>query len=161
GMRRQALSLLCAACVAAVPSMARGDPDPGFQLGGAGRPVFEHLHADLLDPRFGMRVYFDDPVPGTLHNVPDPAGPGANARAAAPNGLHFFWDVALGERAPLGGWYGSGSCPEMFACGVVLSVVAAVYALVDLSSQSNAVLDSDYRLGGSIDVRPWWPGLDH
>jgi hypothetical protein len=162
--RRQAVALvtvLAAAAAALRAPAVRADPDPGFAFGNVGRPVFEHLYADLSDPHFGMRVYFDEPVPGTLHSIPDPSGPGANARAAAPNGDHFFWDATLGERAPVIGWYDSRTCPPMFSCGAVLSFVAAAYVLVDLSSQSSGVLDTDYRLGASLDIRPWRPGLDH
>jgi Protein of unknown function (DUF1207) len=156
---------LGAAVAAVVMTMtggtARAESDLNLLVGGVGSPIFEHLRADLLDPHFGMRVYWGHQVPGTLHAIPDPAGPDANARAATPNGNHFFWDVSFGERVPLVGWYDvEASSPERVR-GVVLNLVAAAYVLVDLSAQSSAVLDTDYRIGGSIDGRPWWPGWDH
>lgn len=129
-------------------------------FGAVRQPIFEHLRADLSDPHFGMRLYWDHPVPGTLHDIPDPAGPDANARAAAPNGNHAFWDVSFGERGPVAGWYDTEHCSRGHSCGVALSLIAAVYLLMDLGAQSAAVLDTDYRIGAAIDARPWWPLFD-
>src|SRR5262245_55379590 len=160
--KRAAPSLAVAAIVllGAGGGAARADSPSGFEFGLTDRPVFERLYADILDPHFGMRVYWDNPVPGTLHGIPDPNGPDANTRAAAPNGKHLFWDVAFGERGTLVGWYQPCLRPRRFTCGVALSLVAAVYALLDVDSQSTGVLDTDYRLGGSLEARPWVPGLD-
>src|SRR5262249_26627686 len=72
-----------------------------WDLGATGETVFEHTRASLRDPHFGMRLYRDTQVPGTLHEVPDPTAADADALAAVSNGNHTFWDVAFGERMPL------------------------------------------------------------
>jgi hypothetical protein len=147
--------------------LALGRPRPaladasGVLWGGTGETVFEHRRADLRDPHFGMRLYPDHAVPGTLHGIPDPDAPGADARAGAPDGRHLFWDVALGERAPVVGWYnGAGSRSSRYARGVVLNLDAAAFVLLDFSAQSAAVINSDYRFGASVDFRPWSDAWD-
>jgi hypothetical protein len=133
----------------------------GFAFGGTGETVFEHAYASLRDPHFGMRFYLDSKVPGTLSPVSDPASADANARAAAKGGRHLFWDASFGERAPLVGWYDVHPTRSVrHARGVQVNLEAAAFLLLDFNAQSKAVIDTDYRLGGSLDLRPWVDGLD-
>jgi hypothetical protein len=133
----------------------------GWAFGGIGETVFEHTRAALRDPHFGMRFYMADKVPGTLSPVSDPSAPDANTRAAAAGGDHLFWDVAFGERAPVVGWYDVH--PERsirHARGFQLNLDAAAFLLLDFGAQSSAVINTDYRLGISGDLRPWRDGWD-
>jgi hypothetical protein len=165
--RRAAAS--AGACVLAGLSLVspalRADPArvtvSGWAFGGTGETVFEHMYASLRDPHFGMRFYYDTKVPGTLSPVSHPETADADARAAAAGGRHLFWDVAFGERAPLVGWYDVHPTRSVrHARGVQLNLNAAAFLLLDFNAQSKAVLDTDYMLGGSLDVRPWIDGLD-
>jgi hypothetical protein len=140
---------------------ADDDPVSGWVFGGTGESVFEHTRAALRDPHFGMRFYLDSKVPGTLSPVSNAGAPDANARAAAAGGNHLFWDVAFGERAPVFGWYDVH--PERsarHARGFQLNLDAAAFLLLDFDSQSSGVINTDYRIGFSGDLRPWRDGWD-
>jgi hypothetical protein len=133
----------------------------GFAFGGAGESVFEHTYASLRDPHFGMRFYPESKVPGTLSNISGAELPDADARAAAVDGRQVFLDASFGERAPLAGWYDVHPTRSVrHARGFQLNLEAAVFLLLDFKAQSQAVLDTDYYLGLSFDVRPWLDGLD-
>ena len=123
--------------------------------------MFEHTRAGLRDPHFGMRLYRDDAVPGTLHDVSNPDAPGSDARASAPDGKHTFWDVAFGERMPIFTWYNVNPQRSRYARGVQVNLDAGAFMLLDFDSQSSGVIDTDFRLGGSVDLRPWWDGWEH
>ena len=141
----------------AADSAAQG----GWVVGASGETIFEHTRASLRDPHFGIRVYRDHQVPGTLHDVPDPTAPGADALAAAPNGNHTFFDVAFGEHLPILTWFNVNPAHSRYARGVSFNLDAAAFLLLDFDSQSSGVIDTDFRIGGSIDLRPWVSGLDH
>lgn len=128
--------------------------------GSTGETIFEHTRAGLRDPHFGMRLYRDNPVPGTLHDIGNPNGPGSDARAGAPDGPHRFWDVSFGERMPLFTWYDIDPERARYARGIQVNIDAAVFMLLDFDSQSLGVIDTDFRIGGSIDFRPWWDGWE-
>jgi hypothetical protein len=133
----------------------------GFAFGGTGETVFEHTVASLRDPHFGMRFYVESKVPGTLSPVSAPASADADARADAKGGHHVFLDASFGERAPLVGWYDvHPSRSVRNARGIQLNIDAAAFLLLDFNAQSQAVIDTDYLLGLSLDVRPWIDGLD-
>ncbi|MEP6652537.1 MAG: hypothetical protein ABJA82_04210 [Myxococcales bacterium] len=133
----------------------------GFDFGGTGETIFEHTRASLRDPHFGMRVYRAHKVPGTLSVISDPGSADADSRAALPDGLHKFWDVAFGERAPVMGWYDVHPTRSIrHARGVQLNIDAAAFLLLDFTAQSSAVINTDYRLGASVDLRPWRDGWD-
>lgn len=136
-------------------------PFSGSEWGATGETVFEHTRAALRDPHFGMRLYCDQPVPGTLHTIPSPTAPGANLLAGAPNGRHLFWDVSFGERMPIFTWFNVNPKRARYARGVQFDLDAAAFMLLDFSSQSAGVIDTDFRLGGSIDLRPWADGWEH
>ena len=147
----------------AIAGAARADEGTvsGFAFGGTGETVFEHTRAALRDPHFGMRFYLAPKVPGTLSPVTDPGGPDANARADAKGGNHLFWDVAFGERAPVLGWYDVHPTRSVrHARGFQLNLDAAAFLLLDFNAQSSAVINTDYRLGVSGDLRPWRDGWD-
>lgn len=133
----------------------------GAEWGATGETVFEHTRAGLRDPHFGMRLYRADPVPGTLHDVPNAGAPGSDARAAAPDGQHLFWDVAFGERMPIFTYYDVNPRRARYARGVQFNLDAGAFMLLDFSSQSAGVIDTDFRIGGSVDFRPWWDGFEH
>jgi hypothetical protein len=153
------LAALAGLVAAAAPGRARADENDsvsGFAFGGTGETVFEHTRAALRDPHFGVRVYGADPVPGTLSPVPNPSSADADARAAAAGGRHTFLDVAFGERAPLFGWYDVHPTRSLrHARGFQVNLDAGVFALVDSDAQSSAVINTDFRIGGSLDLRPW------
>lgn len=133
----------------------------GFDMGGTGETIFEHTRASLRDPHFGMRLYLAPKVPGTLSVVADPKGADVDLRAAAPDGKHLFWDVAFGERAPLFGWYDVHPTKSIrHARGFQVNLDAAAFLLLDFTAQSSAVINTDYRLGLSADLRPWRDGWD-
>lgn len=133
----------------------------GFDFGGTGETIFEHTRASLRDPHFGMRVYRAHKVPGTLSVISDPGSADADIRAALPDGSHKFWDVAFGERAPVMGWYDVHPTRSIrHARGVQLNIDAAAFLLLDFTAQSSAVINTDYRLGASVDLRPWRDGWD-
>jgi hypothetical protein len=135
----------------------------GFAFGGTGETVFEHTRAALRDPHFGMRFYFAPKVPGTLSTISSTAATGSNANmlAAAPDHDHLFWDVAFGERAPVLGWYDVHPTRSLrHARGFQLNLDAAAFLLLDFDAQSSAVINTDYRLGLSGDLRPWREGWD-
>jgi hypothetical protein len=156
----------CVLACLGLASSAAADPAPpnevaGLAFGGTGETVFEHTVASLRDPHFGVRFYVESKVPGTLSSVSDPASPDADARAAAKGGHHVFMDAAFGERAPLVGWYDVHPTRSVrHARGVQLNAEAAAYLLLDFDAQSQAVIDTDYRIGLALDVRPWLNGLD-
>ncbi|HVR04345.1 MAG TPA: DUF1207 domain-containing protein [Polyangia bacterium] len=133
----------------------------GWELGATGETVFEHTRAGLRDPHFGMRLYRDDAVPGTLHDVSNPDAPGSDARAATSDGKHTFWDVAFGERMPVFTWYDVNTQRARYARGVQVNLDAGAFMLLDFDSQSSGVIDTDFRLGVSVDFRPWWDGWEH
>jgi hypothetical protein len=146
---------------AAGPARADDQTVCGFAFGGTGETVFEHTRAALRDPHFGLRIYGADPVPGTLSPVSNPSSADADTRAAAAGGTHRFLDVAFGERAPLFGWYDVHPTRSLrHARGFQVNLDAAVFALVDLDAQSSAVINTDFRIGGSLDLRPWREGWD-
>ena len=147
--------------VAAQDDVALLEPVRGFDFGGTGETIFEHTRASLRDPHFGMRFYLAPKVPGTLSPVSNPGSADADARAAVPDGRHVFWDVAFGERAPVLGWYDVHPTKSIrHARGFQLNLDAAAFLLLDFSAQSSAVINTDYRLGISVDLRPWCEGWD-
>lgn len=129
--------------------------------GSTGETIFEHTRASLRDPHFGMRVYCDAAVPGTLHDVAGPTAPGADGRAGGPDHEHLFWDVSFGERMPIVTWVNVNPRRARYARGIQVNLEAATFMLLDFSSQSWGVIDTDYRLGLSVDIRPWWDGWEH
>lgn len=133
----------------------------GWELGATGETVFEHTRAGLRDPHFGMRVYRDNPVPGTLSPVSDPNAPGSDAVAAQAGGKHLFWDVAFGERLPVVTWYDVNPQHARYARGAQINLEAGVFMLLDFDSQSSGVIDTDFRLGLSADFRPPLPIWEH
>jgi len=135
-------------------------PFSGSAWGSTGETIFEHTPAGLRDPHFGMRLYRDNPVPGTLHDVTNPNAPGSDGRAGAPDGPHRFWDVSFGERMPLFTWYDINPERARYARGFQLNIDAAAFMLLDFDSQSLGVIDTDFRIGGSLDFRPWWDGWE-
>ncbi|HVR60777.1 MAG TPA: DUF1207 domain-containing protein [Polyangia bacterium] len=139
-------------------SRARSDRDHGLDLGATGETIFEHTRASLRDPHFGMRVYCGAQIPGTLHKVN--AGT-SDAVAAMPDGNHFFWDVAFGESMPLFTLWNVNKARSRYARGLQVNFDAAAFMLLDFSSQSWGVIDTDFRIGGSLDLRPPWDGWDH
>jgi hypothetical protein len=150
--------------VLAASARAAAEDEPsvrGFALGAAGETIFEHTRASLRDPHFGVRFYTDPKVPGTLLTIPNPSSADANARAAAAGGRQVFMDVAFGERAPLVGWYDVHPTRSVrHARGIQLNVDAAAFLLLDFKAQSEALIDTDFRIGMSLDVRPWVDALD-
>jgi len=178
GAWRVSVALCCASFL--WPAMARtaepGEVDPGplvtpgtataprpyssFEWGSTGETIFEHTRAGLRDPHFGMRLYRDNPVPGTLHDIGNPTAPGSDARAGAPDGAHRFWDVSFGERMPVFTWYDINPQRARYARGLQVNIDAAAFMLLDFDSQSLGVIDTDFRLGGSLDFRPWWDGWE-
>jgi hypothetical protein len=128
----------------------------GPMWGGTGQTIFEHTRAHLRDPHFGMRLYADERVPGTPNRVSSPDVPDVDARAARGDHPHVFWDVAIGERAPLVGWYDPQPRSPRHTRGIALNLTVAAFVLLDLSAQSSAVINTDYKAGLSIDLRPWW-----
>jgi hypothetical protein len=126
----------------------------GWEFGATGETVFEHTRAGLRDPHFGMRLYYAEPVPGTLSPIPGPYGPGSDAAAASVRGDHIFWDVAFGERMPVATWFDVNPQHARFARGLQINLEAGVFMLLDFDSQSAGVIDTDYRLGASVDFRP-------
>ena len=129
--------------------------------GATGETIFEHTRAGLRDPHFGMRFYRDNPVPGTLHDVANPTAAGSDMRAGAPDGAHRFWDVSFGERMPVFTWYDINPERARYARGLQVNIDAAAFMLLDFDSQSLGVIDTDFRIGGSLDFRPWWDGWEH
>jgi hypothetical protein len=108
-----------------------------------------------------MRFYAANKVPGTLSPTPDAGSSDADARAAAAGGRHLFWDVAFGERAPVLGWYDVHPTRSVrHARGFQLNLDAAAFLLLDFDAQSSAVINTDYRIGASVDLRPWRDGWD-
>ncbi len=130
-------------------------------FGSTGETIFEHTRASLRDPHFGMRVFCDTAVPGTLHDIPNPTAAGADALAGAPDHNHLFWDVAFGERLPVFTYFNVNPKRSRYARGIQVNLEAAAFMLLDFSSQSWGVIDTDYRLGASFDIRPWWDGWEH
>jgi DNA-binding CsgD family transcriptional regulator len=98
-----------------------------WEMGATGETVFEHTRASLRDSHFGMRIYRDEQVPGTLHEVPDPTSADADARAAAPNGKHTFWDVSVGERMPILSLYQVNPRRARYARGVQINLDVAAF----------------------------------
>lgn len=144
-----------------VPGTARApQPFSSFEWGSTGETIFEHTRAGLRDPHFGMRLYRDNPVPGTLHEIGNPTAPGSDARAGAPDGPHRFWDVSFGERMPVFTWYDVDPQRARYARGLQVNIDAAAFMLLDFDSQSLGVIDTDFRIGGSLDFRPWWDGWE-
>jgi hypothetical protein len=125
-----------------------------YEVGATGETIFEHTRAGLRDPHFGMRFYYDEPIPGTLHTVANP-GPNSDPAAATPDGTHFFWDVSFGESMPVLTAYKVDPDHARYAGGFQWNIDAAVFMLLDFSSQSAGVIDSDFRIGTSFDYRPW------
>jgi hypothetical protein len=128
--------------------------------GSTGETIFEHTRAGLRDPHFGMRFFRDNAVPGTLHEIDNPNAPGADLRAGASNGPHRFWDVSFGERMPLFTWYDINPERARYARGIQVNIDAAAFMLLDFDSQSLGVIDTDFRIGASVDFRPWWDGWE-
>jgi hypothetical protein len=125
-----------------------------YEFGATGETIFEHTRAGLRDPHFGMRLYLDQPIPGTLHPISNP-GPTSDPAAGTSDGKHLFWDVSFGESMPVLTIYRVDPEHARTAGGFQLNIDAAVFMLLDFSSQSSGVIDSDFRIGGSIDYRPW------
>ena len=142
---------------ASAPS-APSERDHGWDLGATGETIFEHTRASLRDPHFGMRVYFGAQIPGTLHDV---AAGTSDTVAAMPSGDHFFWDVAFGESMPIFTRWSVNKARSRYARGFQLNLDAAAFMLLDFSSQSLGVIDTDFRIGGSFNVRPPWDTWDH
>jgi hypothetical protein len=144
-----------------VPGTTRApQPFSSFEWGSTGETIFEHTRAGLRDPHFGMRLYRDNAVPGTLHEIGNPTAPGSDARAGAPDGPHRFWDVSFGERMPVFTWYDVDPQRARYARGLQVNIDAAAFMLLDFDSQSLGVIDTDFRIGGSLDFRPWWDGWE-
>jgi hypothetical protein len=137
------------------------EPFHGWELGGTGETIFEHTRAGLRDPHFGMRLYYAEPVPGTLSPIDGPYTPGSDAAAAGVPGNHLFWDVSFGERLPVATWFDVNPKHARFARGLAFNLEAAVFMLLDFGSQSKGVIDTDYRLGVSVDFRPPAYVLEH
>lgn len=135
-------------------------PFSNSEWGSTGETIFEHTRAGLRDPHFGMRLYRDSAVPGTLHAVDNPNAPGSDVRAGAPDGPHRFWDVSFGERLPIFTWYDINPKRARYARGFQVNIDAAAFMLLDFDSQSLGVIDTDFRVGGSVDFRPWWDGWE-
>jgi hypothetical protein len=133
----------------------------GWELGATGETIFEHTRAGLRDPHFGMRVYYAEPVPGTLSPIAGPYTPASDAAAAQVPGNHLFWDVSFGERLPVATWFDVNPKHARFARGLQINLEAAVFMLLDFGSQSMGVIDTDYRLGTSVDFRPPAYGWEH
>jgi hypothetical protein len=135
----------------------------GWGWGATGETIFEHTRAGLRDPHFGLRGYRDDPVPGTLSKLEhsDPNAPGSDQLAGAPNGKHKFLDVAFGEHVPVFTWFNVNPRRSRYARGVEFNVDGAVFMLLDYDAQSSGLIDADFRIGGSIDFRPWWGWLEN
>jgi hypothetical protein len=162
---RRSLTILLAAWTFVSARLALADeaPAPGWhwEFGATGEDIFEHMRASLRDPHFGMRLYRDHQVRGTLHAVDDPDAPTAEAEAETEEKKHLFWDVSFGERLPIFSYYNVD--PERsfrYVRGLRLNLDAAAFMLLDFSSQSAGVIDTDFRIGGSLDFRPWWKGWD-
>ena len=139
-------------------------PFSGHEWGATGETVFEHTRAGLRDPHFGMRFYYDTPVPGTLSPLPsgvDPNAPGSDALAGAAGGKHKFWDVAFGERMPVFTWFNVNPQHARYARGFQANLDAGAFMLLDFDSQSSGVIDTDFRIGGSFDFRPWCDVWEH
>ena len=148
----------------APPPTSEGAPSTAlpwrWDFGSTGETIFEHTRAGLRDPHFGMRLYYAQPIPGTLHDIPDPI-PGSDPRAAAPDGKHLFWDVSFGESMPIATLYSVDRDHARYARGFQLNLEAAVFMLLDFSSQSSGVIDNDFRIGGSLYYRPWEDYFQH
>jgi hypothetical protein len=173
-MRRSVLLGVCAG-LACLGSMAANAQTPSaeatlpvvgpeipwrWDFGATGETIFEHTRAGLRDPHFGMRLYYADPIPGTLHPVSNP-GPGSDPSAATPDGSHLFWDVSFGESMPIFTRYKVDPSHARYAGGFQLNFDAGAFMLLDFTSQSSGVIDTDYRLGLSGDYRPWQPYWQH
>jgi Protein of unknown function (DUF1207) len=145
-----------------VPPGSPPTPEPfsGWEFGATGETIFEHTRAGLRDPHFGMRLYRDDAVPGTLNPISNPA-PGSDVQAAVPNGPHTFWDVSFGESMPVFTWFDVNPERARYARGFQFNFDAGAFMLLDFDSQSSGVIDTDFRIGGSFDFRPWWPVWEH
>ena len=175
-MRRSILMGVCAgvACLGSVATYAEtpsSEASPAvaatateepwrWDFGATGETIFEHTRAGLRDPHFGMRIYYADPIPGTLHPVPTP-GAGSDPSAATPDGTHLFWDVSFGESMPIFTRYKVDPSHARYAGGFQLNFDAGAFMLLDFTSQSSGVIDTDYRIGLSGDYRPWQPYWQH
>jgi hypothetical protein len=135
-------------------------PFSGWEFGATGETIFEHTRAGLRDPHFGMRLYRDRAVPGTLNTISNPV-PGSDGLAAVPNGPHTFWDVSFGESMPVFTWFNVNPQRARYARGFQFNLDAGAFMLLDFGSQSAGVIDTDFRVGGSFDFRPWWDGWEH
>jgi hypothetical protein len=135
-------------------------PFSGWEFGATGETIFEHTRAGLREPHFGMRLYRDSPVPGTLNTISNPV-PGSDGLAAVPNGPHTFWDVSFGESMPVFTWFNVNPQRARYARGFQFNLDASAFMLLDFGSQSAGVIDTDFRVGGSFDFRPWWDGWEH
>ena len=135
-------------------------PFSGWEFGATGETIFEHTRAGLRDPHFGMRLYRDRAVPGTLNTISNPV-PGSDGLAAVPNGPHTFWDVSFGESMPVFTWFNVNPQRARYARGFQFNLDAGAFMLLDFGSQSAGVIDTDFRVGGSFDLRPWWDGWEH
>jgi hypothetical protein len=145
-----------------VPPGSPPAPQPfsGWEFGATGETIFEHTRAGLRDPHFGMRLYRDQAVPGTLNTIANPV-PGSDGLAAVPNGPHTFWDVSFGESMPVFTWFNVNPQRARYARGFQFNLDAGAFMLLDFGSQSAGVIDTDFRVGGSFDFRPWWDGWEH
>jgi hypothetical protein len=136
-------------------------PFNGWEFGATGETIFEHTRAGLRDPHFGMRLYYAEPVPGTLSPISGPYTPASDAAAAKVPGNHLFWDVAFGERMPVATYFDVNPKHPRYARGLQLNLEAGVFMLLDFNSQSAGVIDADYRIGTSVDFRPPAPFWEH
>jgi len=123
-----AAALACCASSSAFGEMASAAPETqpaprtfsGWELGATGETMFEHTRAGLRDPHFGMRLYRDDPVPGTLH-VLEAARRAAVRRVVYASSSSVYGDnPALPKRedqtmAPISPYAVSKAANEMYA----------------------------------------------
>jgi hypothetical protein len=162
--RRSIVGGLVLAVSATLPSSARADDEVtrGWAFLGTGYSIMAPTRAAFRDPHFGMRLFWNGPAAGTLGPSNDPAV--TDTAAASPSGAtHTFWDVAFGESMPVVGWYDvSNDALLRYTRGVQLNFDAAAFMLLDFDSQSWGVINTDYRLGLSVDGRlpfPRWERL--
>ena len=101
--------------------------------------------ADIRTPRTTARLYRDEPLPFT-----------AGAAGVDSTSTSVFFDGSFGETFPFMGWnLEPGDITNcMSAAGLVTYFQASAHTLVDLSQNSNPVVNTDYRVGFGLSGRP-------
>ncbi|MEZ4416291.1 MAG: DUF1207 domain-containing protein [Gemmatimonadota bacterium] len=97
--------------------------------------------ADVRSPKFSARAYRDEALPFT---------------SSTADGDHRFFDVSLGEHFPVLGANFYRDPPEncMEVRGLALALEASAHTLIDLDTRSSDVVNTDFRVGAALVIRP-------